>query len=71
MRMQKLVLLTLLTKIFSGFMMFLVWLLKYCLSWTYKVNSWSQFNPNLFEAIVHDPNFTINLISNLIEALAS
>ena len=46
-------------------------MLKYGFSWTCKVNTQSRFNLNLFEAFVYDLIFTINLIFNLIEALAS
>ena len=69
--MLKVVLLTLLTSIFSSFMIyFLFWVLKYCFSWTCKVNTQPQFNLNLFETFIYDIIFTNNLIFNFIEALA-
>ena len=46
-------------------------MLKYGFDWTCKVNTQSRFILNLFEALVYDLIFTINLIFNLIEALAS
>ena len=39
--------------------------------WSCKVDTLSQFNLNLFEAFVYDLIFTINLIFNLIGAMAS